>query len=533
MKPINRLRLTALPLTASVLLNGCFWNRNNYDIRKYQDKATVRKQFNDNLDLTKPQTDEHAVPEDFVWIGEAEDAELTGIVTEMTGEFEGYNGRGYVGNFTGDDDTVMFTVEVPADGVYNLEFDTVSVGSDKQNPVEVDGQTVGTISTHMANAFTDSRLNGIYLTKGSHKITAATGWGYYYVDRLVVTPGTPIPDEAYEVTAPLSDAKAFDNSKRLYQFLCDCYGRYTITGQYCDTGKFGKEMTLIEEQTGLFPAILGLDMMDYSPSRTELGGKVDKAVGYAKDFYVNSGGIVTMCWHWTPPKQYLINNEEHPWYSGFSKEHTTISLDAIADGTDAAGKAALLADIDAICEAMEPLKEAQVPILWRPLHEASGGWFWWGNCKPQSYLWLWNLLYDRMVNEHGLHNLIWVWNGQSKDWYPGDSTVDIIGTDIYAPPHAYSSQSAAFQELTGWSSTRKLIALTENGVMPDPANIQRDRAVWSWFCTWGGEYLHQLNIASENYTDFSMWDAVYQSEDTLALDDLPCLWTYPMSRTAS
>ena len=511
------------------LLTGCLWNRNTYDIKKYQDKLTVRKTFNDSLDMTKPDTDEDAVPEDFVWVGEAEDAELTGSVTAQTGEFEGFYGSGYVGNFTGADDTVMFTVEVPASGIYNFCFSTVSVGSDKLNPVEVDGQTVGTISTHMANGFTDSQLNGIYLTAGKHRIAAATDWGYYYVDRLVVTAGTPIPDSVYDVTASLSDPNAFDNSRRLYKFLCDCYGRYTITGQYCDTGKFGKEMVSIEEKTGHYPAMLGLDMMDYCPSRTELGGKVDKAVGYAKDFYVNSGGIVTMCWHWTPPKQYLINNEEHPWYSGFYKEHTTISLDAIADGSDAAGKEALLADIDAICAAMEPLKEAQVPILWRPLHEASGGWFWWGDCKPESYVWLWKLLYDRMVNVHGLHNLIWVWNGQSKDWYPGDSTVDVIGTDIYAPAHSYASQSAAFQELTGWTDGRKLIALTENGVMPDPEFIQRDRAVWSWFCTWGGEFIHNLNIPSEDYTDFSMWEKVYQSGDTLALDDLPCLWYYPIS----
>ena len=529
MKLHNRLRLAALPLTASLLLNSCFWNRNSYDIRRFQDKATVRKEFNTHLDLTKPQTGEHAVPEDFVWIGEAEDAELSGVVSVQSGDIENFHGRGYVGNFTGEEDTVMFTVTVPAGGMYNLSFDTAAIDSDKLNPVEVDGQTVGTISTHKAKSFTESRLNGIYLSEGSHKITAATDWGYYYVDRLTVTAGTQVPDAVYQLTAPLCDEKAFDNSKRLYKFLCDCYGRYTITGQQCATGKNGTEMKLIHEQTGHFPALLGLDMADYSPSCQELGGTNDNAVGSAKDFYVNSGGIVTMCWSWIPPKQYLINNDEHPWYSGCRKEHTALRLDAIADGSDAAGKAALCADIDAICKAMEPLKEAQVPVLWRPLHEASGGDYWWGDCKPESYLWLWNLLYDKMVREHGLHNLIWIWNGQDKDWYPGDSTVDIVSTDIYAPAHCYSSQCGAFQEMTKWTGTGKLIALSENGVMPDPEYVQRDWAVWSWFCTAGGAFIHENNLASENYTDFSMWDAVYQSKDTLALDDLPCLWTYPLN----
>lgn len=492
----NRLRLTALPLTAALLLNSCLWNRNSYDIRKYQDKATVRKEFNNSLDLTKPKTGGQAVPEDFIWIGEAEDAELTGVVNEQTGEFEGYSGRGYVGNFTGADDTVMFTVEVPVSGIYNFCFTTVSADADRLDPVEVDGQTVGTILTHKAKGFTDSRLNGIYLTEGVHRITAATDWGYYYVDRLAVTPGTPIPDEVYEVTPQLSDEKAFDNAKRLYKFLCDCYGRYTLTGQYCAAGRSGREVTLIREQTGHAPAVLGF-------------GATETEVGLARDFYVNSGGIVTMRW----------NLRE-----GVGDDIAARSLDAIADGTDQAGREALLAEIDAVCKVMEPLREAQVPVLWCPLPEVLSG-----VCMAESCSWLWNLLYDKMVNAHGLHNLIWVWNGTDGVRYPGDSTVDIIGADIEALPHCYSSQNTVFQKLTLLSGTAKPVALTENSVMPDPDYVQRDRAVWSWFCTKGGEYICSQDAATENYTDFSVWNAAYQSDSTLALDDLPCLWDYPLN----
>lgn len=518
--------------TALLTAAGC-GNQNKpkpYDIKDYQDNATVRKEFNESLDLNKPLHDLSGAPADFKWVGQAEDAELTGIVAEESPQFPGYQGRGYVANFTGDDDSAIFTVEVPADGIYNLSFNTCTgyANSEKTNPITVDGMTAGSITTPMTAEFVEVPLEGVYLSAGTHRITAGTDWGYYYLDQLTVTPGTPISEDLYKVTDTLSDPDAFDNSKRLYKFLRDCYGKYTITGQVCDTGKFGTEMVMIENETGHYPAMLGLDMSSYTPVSVELGSK-GKAVDYAKDFYLNQGGIVTMCWHWVAPKAYLPNDNAHPWYSGFYKEHTTIKLDDIAEGKDEAGKAALLADIDAICEAMEPLKEAQVPVLWRPLHEASGGWFWWGDCKASSYLWLWNQMYEKMVHEHGLHNLIWVWNGQSKDWYPGDDTVDIVGTDIYPPAHSYGSQSSAFAELASWPSSPKIVALTENGVMPDPELIQRDRAVWSWFCTWSGEFIQELHLATENYTEFSMWDKVYQSDDTLALDDLPCLWTYPMN----
>ena len=45
---------------------------------------------------------------------------------------------------------------------------------------------------------------------------------------------------------------------------------------------------------------------------------------------------------------------------------------------------------------------------------------------------LWYYLYDELTNKYGCTNLIWVWNGQNPEWYPGDEYVDVIGEDIYA-----------------------------------------------------------------------------------------------------
>ena len=75
-------------------------------------------------------------------------------------------------------------------------------------------------------------------------------------------------------------------------------------------------------------------------------------------------------------------------------------------------------------------------LLWRPLHEASGKWFWWGAKGAAPCKALWNLMYDRMVNHHGLTNLIWVWNSDGADyeWYPGDDKVDILARDFYYYP---------------------------------------------------------------------------------------------------
>lgn len=526
MKTIRQITALSLAVcTTASMLTAC---GDNYDIADYQD-ADARTDFNTSLDLNKTLAGTESQTQDFQWTGEAEDAKCIGNVKVQDVNYPGFSGTSYVGGFQNKNDKVVFTVEIPADGVYTLSFSTCggNANANKKNPALVDDASVGDIITPVGTSFTQCAVEGVYLTAGTHEIAAGTEWGYYFVDSLTITNGTPISKDVYNITAELSNPNAWDNTKRLYKFLTDCYGKYTITGQNCDGGIDGKEMEVIYKKTGEYPAMLGLDMMDYTPSRVSFGG-AGNAVDYALDFYCNHGGIVTFCWHWNAPEDYLINSTEQPWYSGFRKEATTIDLDAIADGTDTKGKELLLRDIDAIAEAMKPLNEAQVPILWRPLHEASGGWFWWGDCKPESYLWLWNLLYDKLTNEHGLNNLIWVWNGQDPAWYPGDDTVDIIGIDIYPPEHTYTSQSSTFSDMTQWTTERKIVALTENGCMPDPDLLVRDGAMWSWFCTWSGEFIHDFGIASEKYTELSMWEKVYKSEHTLSLSDLPCLWEYPL-----
>jgi mannan endo-1,4-beta-mannosidase len=249
---------------------------------------------------------------------------------------------------------------------------------------------------------------------------------------------------------------------------------------------------------------------------------------YAKKFD-QEGGIVTFCWHWNAPEKYLVNSSDQPWWKGFYTEGTTIDLKKIMDGGDQEGYELLIRDIDAIADQLKILQNADIPILWRPLHEASGGWFWWGASGPEAYCKLYQLLYDRLVNYHGIHNLIWVWNGQNKEWYPGDAYVDIVGTDIYPGERVYNSQSGKFNELVDWNgANKKIIAMTENGCMFDPDLAVRDNAMWSYFAVWEGEFLtlNSTFTLSEKYTETDMLKKVYTSDKVITLDELPDLKTY-------
>ena len=281
--------------------------------------------------------------------------------------------------------------------------------------------------------------------------------------------------------------------------MCDQYGENIISGQFCDTGMYGLENACIWRTTGgKYPAILGLDLMEYSPSRVANGGS-SKAVEYAIEYW-DAGGIINLCWHWNAPEKYITGQ----WYSAFYKEHTNIDLAKIMNGDDQEGYDLLIRDIDTIAVELLRLQEAGVPILWRPLHEASGGWFWWGASGPEAYKELYILLFDRLTNYHGLNNLIWLWNGQDKDWYPGDEYVDMIGEDTYPGERVYTPQTSKYLEVLEYTDSNKMIVLSENGCLFDPDLALRDGTMWGFFCTWGGEFViktKNLNIISEKYTE--------------------------------
>ena len=173
-------------------------------------------------------------------------------------------------------------------------------------------------------------------------------------------------------------------------------------------------------------------------------------------------------------------------------------------------------DIDAIAVQLKRLQKAKVPVLWRPLHEAEGGWFWWGAKGPEPAKKLYRLMYDRLTNYHKLNNLIWVWNSENPAWYPGDAYVDIVSIDSYPQAGDYGPLSNRYDNLKGLVNDRKLIALTENGPIPDPDLLQLYRADWSWFVTWSGNFI-QDGIQNDRQHLIEVYNHPY----VLTLDELP------------
>ena len=309
----------------------------------------------------------------------------------------------------------------------------------------------------------------------------------------------------------LIDPDASDNTRRLMDYLVRMHGTAVLSGQQ---GR--DEADSMATLTGRSPAIVGFDLMDYSPSRVEHGASSDE-IDRALDWSVKRRGIVTISWHWNAPAD-LVDSKDTPWWKGFYTNATTFDFERAMYDRDSRERQLIIRDIDAIAVQLQRLDDAGVPVLWRPIHEASGGWFWWGAHGREPYLVLWRLLYDRLVNHHQLHNLIWVWNGQDPDWYPGDQYADILAEDIYDAERDYEPQEAAYIEATRTTQTPKLVALSETGALLDPARLRDSRARWSWFMLWSGDF-----ATTQTWNEDRMKTEVYGSEFVITLDELPRL----------
>jgi len=326
----------------------------------------------------------------------------------------------------------------------------------------------------------------------------------------------------YDVQPTLINEKASPSAKRLMEYLCSIYGEKVLSGQQIGVLSH-PEIEVIQETTGKYPAVYGFDFMNYSPSRVERGSScedTDIAIQWWKD-----GGIVTFCWHWNAPAGLIDIPPERSWDRGFYTEATTFNFAEAMAEKESDLFQLMVRDIDAIAQQLLRLQAEEVPVLWRPLHEASGEWFWWGAQGAAPCVELWKYMYHRLTDDYGLNNLIWVWNGQHNDWYPGDEYVDIIGEDIYAKKHDYSAQLDRFLQARSYSKGNKLITLSENGVIPAVSEMIKDDALWLWNCTWYGDFVYDQQgdhiRYSETYTQRQALIDFYNHPRTVTRDQLP------------
>ena len=228
------------------------------------------------------------------------------------------------------------------------------------------------------------------------------------------------------------------------------------------------------EQTGMQAAIWGRDIRWL--------GDPAEIVAHAKRHRY----ILTLHWHW-------FFDDDSAW-TGKRKRKVDVGK-VVTPGTPEHTQA--MAEIAAAADTLQVFEDADVPVLWRPLHEIDGGWFWWTDKEtPENTARLWRMMYEYLTQARKLDNLIWVYSAgvgnknaeYRQRFYPGSEYVDISGIDIYGVDFREDVEKyRQYYNVMSEVSPGKMLACGECDAIPDPAKTQAGTLPkWLYALPWWG-----------------------------------------------
>ena len=485
---------------------------------------------------------------------------------------------------------ITFTVTVEETAVYDIttkvlikQYDWIT------SKIVVNGVEAGSMLTTPRNCDSSYVIAASAKMKvGENQITVgnqAIGVDYITVERH--------PDPEFKISAAPVTPNASESARKVYSFLRENFGKKTISGmmisdqnfnynygdmkiippggctpadscKYTDEQVSWKGQTDIAEfykRSGHYPAIGGFDMLFAAGGHHEEGwfrGYTENNLLMTEDLW-NMGGIPTYTWHWKVGEDTVFYTKDTYPMNGFNASGCTEGVKGTSESNTCfnytkafkGDKCAeidetsqeyknIVADVDIVSGYFKQLQEKGIAVVWRPLHEASGGWFWWGTASAECYVQLYRLVFKRMVEINKLNNLIWVWNintdpafgydysALNAAWYPGDDYVDIVAVDIYDPLNDHNSAANYYNKIVSDVGTNKMIALSENGAIPDIDSIAEDKAYWSYWMTWS--QTRSGNFLEKTPTD--MWKRNLDDERIIALDNMPG-WNNVVADTSS
>lgn len=327
----------------------------------------------------------------------------------------------------------------------------------------------------------------------------------------------------------------------LLRFLYDIQGKYILSGQHNFISSGSKYHDIVLEMTGKSPVVWGCDFSfnvvgDNAHRYHHCGplNLVDPAdsAGFEHNIPPDSlrarmtdeairmwrkGHIITLMWHHCFPTEGDSCLGSSVW--AMENRPSPAQFDSlVTPGTKL--HAAWKAQLDLILPWLKKLRDARVPVLWRPYHEMNGVWFWWCNHQGDTgFRKLWLMMYDYFVNEHKLNNLLWVWDPNAprdiegdeawpyERFYPGNDYVDVLAADVYRKDYQQSHHDQLVKLGGG-----KPIALGEIGDLP-PDSVLTAQTSWTWFMVWGYFINKRFNTPEQV-------KALYANPRVLTLDEV-------------
>jgi mannan endo-1,4-beta-mannosidase len=320
------------------------------------------------------------------------------------------------------------------------------------------------------------------------------------------------------------------------------YGQHQayFTGLYADG--LG-QMSDCKVICGSNPAVVGYDFnqdSQWSPTNSAMGFNKQAVAHFRRN------GINTFSWHSRNPSPEANDG-------GGYRDMTGNPVRGILDPASPAHANfnRMLEDISTFFKNLKTEEGTWIPVIWRPFHENSGDWFWWGvsTCSPAEYKQLWHYTYNYLTHTQGVHNLLWAYspsrpNSEEEylERYPGDDVVDIIGFDRYGDADGdagfVDDMRASIRTVTTLAQERgKLAAITESGEQKGFENtewtnwitrvwlepVQENRGGIAYVMTWSstGWTAFKDGPNAHLHDDFMQF---YRSQFTVFENDLPNMY---------
>ena len=391
-----------------------------------------------------------------------------------------------------------------------LTFDqNVKSTSEQYSKMSIDGGAViekvnaynkdVTVSLSSLQAGTSYKLSIPEGAISGFKDNAAKAITYTFTMKEEEKPVDPDPEEGDSDRAPaqsLTNPNATKQAQNVYAYLLKNYGKKTLSGAMGGTAWETSYTDAISSVAGKYPAIVGFDYLFLNwPAKAWDGCPDYGDITPVKEAW-NAGNIIQIGWHWSVPS---VSGETDINKYAFYSSGTTFDIrEALKEGTWQ--RKTIDSQIEKLAGYMKLLQEADIPVIFRPLHEAAGdytwgSWFWWGDEGAEPCVKLWKYLRDQLQNTYGLNNLIWVWTVQTNDtgklskkledaraWYPGDDYVDIVGADLYVSKG--TTQSDAFKYVNNSVKGAKMVVLSEFGNLLDFEKAFSEDAPWGYMMNW-------------------------------------------------
>lgn len=439
---------------------------------------------------------------------EAKDGTLEGV--QVFKELNGFSGKGYVGRFETKGNKVTVTLNVEKEGKYDLSLVYYGNRSKKSNNILVNGKNMGTVIFPENTKFEEKKIGTVVLKAGKNTLALESLGSWMYVDSFIIdTQEEEVLEISENLVRKLVNKNATPSAKKLFDYLLSVYGKKILTGQVGKVGTAGEEkpkeeIDRIYQITGKKPAVWNMDFIfesndsTWRPTQPSL---IDGVLAWWKKY--EGKGIMTAQWHWA------IADSKGDF--GYYRKETTFDIEqAMIEGTWENEK--VLADIDHVSELLLKLQEANMPVIWRPLHENDGDWFWWGG-NPEATAELWRMMYKRMVEVNGVNNLIWLWNGNMDETTPIEC-IDMYGYDTY--PKEHTAQTNVFYDYFDFLNGNKMVVMSENGRLPDINQCVKEGAWWGYFQTWNEDYVTDGSLNSKE-----LFKSTYNHPQVITMDQLP------------